>query len=98
MLMIVFRQFVIWDSSVPPTFFSAGVVFYYEAVARVTGADRLKAWLPRLWDAREFRLDDRELTAMAYELMLCCTVGSPGCARICWPVPQKSQKWGLKWG
>ena len=45
-----------------------------EAVARVTGADRLKAWLPRLWDAREFRLDDRELTAMAYELLLCCTV------------------------
>ena len=40
----------------------------------MTGADRLKAWLPRLWDAREFRLDDRELTAMAYELLLCCTV------------------------
>jgi len=46
------------------------------AVARLNPADRLKRWLPALCAVREFQpaLTEAELTAMAYELLLCCTV------------------------
>lgn len=47
-----------------------------DAVARDSPADRLKRWLPRLCEVREFMpaTTELELTAMAYELLLCCTV------------------------
>ena len=47
-----------------------------DAVARDSFADKLKRWLPRLFEVHEFipATTELELTAIAYELLLCCTV------------------------